>query len=188
MTAAGGCFGAVAMGTGQMSKCQRSGLNNRLERLEQVVSADSPRQAQKRRRTGIDFPTSDLSLDFCVPRFLRVFSIPVLASQGGQAFPGCAPERRTLNSERRTLNVKGLERDLTASYLFYAIGLKRKLLGPIETLGSLWCSIQRDERSRTRSALELAWKGEGRRTFTVLRSQGRCFRPKGERGPQGVLG
>src|ERR1700749_2410255 len=84
---------------------------------------------------------------------------------------------RLARRRRRTLNVKGFERGPTASYLFCATGLKRKLPGPIETLGSLWCSIQRDERSRTRSALVLARKGEGRRTFTVLCSQGRCFRP-----------
>jgi hypothetical protein len=61
---------------------------------------------------------------------------------------------RLLNAKRRKQNV--LEEGVTALYLFFAFGLKRQLLGPIETLGSLWCSIQRDERSRTRSALVLA--------------------------------
>src|ERR1700730_12214818 len=85
-------------------------------------------------------------------------------------------------------DAKILEWDVTAFYLFCALGLKRPPGGPNETLGNLWCSIQRDERSRTRSALVLAWKGEGRRTFTFFRSQGRCFRPKAERRSQSVLG
>ena len=44
--------------------------------------------------------------------------------------------------------------------LQFEIRLKKRALGPIETLGNLWCSIQRDERSGTRSTLELTWKGE----------------------------
>ena len=61
-----------------------------------------------------------------------------------------------------------LEPEVTALYLFSAFELKNLLLGPIETLGSLWCSIQHDERSRTRSTLGLAWEGEGQRTFTFF--------------------
>src|SRR3984893_19381223 len=85
-------------------------------------------------------------------------------------------------------DAKILEWDVTAFYLFCALGLKRQPLGPIETLGSLWCSIQRDERSRTRSALVLAWKGEGRRTFTFFCCQGGCCRPKAKRRSQSILG